>query len=192
MASSQTGGPASRGRAAWARPPGPRHLRSWCNFPAAPPVCGPRPRAWGSGPICAPRSLRPCPFAGSARRGRGRSGIPGPDGAGRDPRGARTSTQAAGSCEPRCALCGGREESGGSEGPREASPPSPPVFGFPCGSRQVRGSGDWRRRAGFGLARSRPWREVEGWGPRCSGPLTPAQRRPSARPSRLSCRATGP
>lgn len=126
MASSQTGGPASRGRAAWARPPGPRHLRSWCNFPAAPPVCGPRPRAWGSGPICAPRSLRPCPFAGSARRGRGRSGIPGPDGAGRDPRGARTSTQAAGSCEPRCALCGGREESGGSEGPREASPPSPP------------------------------------------------------------------
>lgn len=47
MASSQTGGPASRGRAAWARPPGPRHLRSWCNFPAALPLRG--SRAWGSG-----------------------------------------------------------------------------------------------------------------------------------------------
>lgn len=48
MASSQTGGPASRARAAWARPPGPRHLRSWCNFPAAPPLGRPRPRVWDS------------------------------------------------------------------------------------------------------------------------------------------------
>lgn len=49
MASSQTGGPASRGRAAWAQPPGPRHLRSCCNFPAAQPVGRLRPGAWGSG-----------------------------------------------------------------------------------------------------------------------------------------------
>lgn len=68
MASSQTGGPASRGRAVWARPPGPRHLRSWCNFPAAPPVC--RPRVWGSG-RSAPRAPSDPAHSLAARAGAG-------------------------------------------------------------------------------------------------------------------------
>lgn len=100
----------------------------------------------GLGRICTPLSLRRCPLAGG--------GIPGPDGADRDPRGAHTSTQVRGSCEPRSAPCGRREgaPSGGSEwGPRVASPPSPrPSDSLALPSRQVHGPEAWAAAGGDG------------------------------------------
>lgn len=115
-ASPQPGGPGLAGAGgvgATLGPSPPAKLVELSRGAATRPAAAP---GVGLGPICTPFSLRRCPLAGC--------GIPGPDGAARDPRGARTSTQARGSCEPRSAPCGRREgaPSGGPGRRRRRAP----------------------------------------------------------------------
>lgn len=99
------------------------------------------PRAWVSGPTCAPRSLRRCPLARAARTGAAAGS--------RDPTAPAATLVAHGPLrEPRGAPCGRRQESRAGRGPgrrrlRSPPPPHPPAVGFLRGSRQVHGPGAW-------------------------------------------------
>lgn len=154
-ASPQSGCPASRGRAAWARPSGLRHLRSWWNFPAVPPLGRPRPGAWVSG-RSAPRS----PSGGAHSRAAGS----------RDPTAPAAILVARGPLRKlvQAAQDSVRPSGGGPEwGPRVGVAAELPAVGFSCASFPL-GSRAWSLGRGGrgrrpGLAGSRQ-REVEGQG----------------------------
>lgn len=156
-ASPQSGGPASRGRAVWARPSGLRHLRSWWNFPAVPPLGRPRPRAWVSG-RSAPRS----PSGGAHSRAAGSRDPTAPTAILVARRPLRKSVARASRAVLRATV--GRGLRVGAPGGVAAEPPA---VGFPCASFPP-GSRAWSLgRGGRGrrprLTGSRQ-REVEGQG----------------------------